>query len=60
MLEEFFPTDALLRIGFEHSLDQLFAHLRYWVDGSREINVLFVYHHLQFIDIFCVAGRSQY
>lgn len=48
MVEQFFPADALCWLGFEHFLDQVFAHGRNGVDLLREDDVLLQYHVLEF------------
>lgn len=60
VLKQLLPTDPLLGVGLQHLPDQLLAHLRDGVYGSREVKVLLVDHDLQLVDVFGVVGRPVY
>lgn len=59
MLEKFLPTHSFLGIGLQHLSDQILAHVGDVVDCPREVDVLLVDHHLEFIDVLGVEWRSK-
>lgn len=59
MLEKLLPTHAVLGVGPEHLSDELLAHVRDVVDGSREVEVFLVNHDLELVDVLGVIWWSE-
>jgi hypothetical protein len=60
VLEQLLPTESFLGVCFEHPSNEVFAHLRDVIDGSREVEIFLSNHCLEFVDVLGIIGRSAW